>query len=415
MSLHARSKELREERYRVVNEARAILANTDVCEPERRAKFDELMATADELKADIDRVERALAAEAELEARRELRADREGTSVDEAATRAAFEADTFRAWMRGGLAALSPEQAEHVRGRLAPLPGIQAAQTTGTPASGGYLVPQDFANRIDEALKAYGGMLEVAEILDTGTGATLPYPTENDTANKGAIIGENTQITTVTDLAFGNINLAAFMYTSNIVLVPFQLMQDSFVDIDSLVARKLGTRIARIWNEHFTTGAGTTEPKGIVTAATTQAAAAAAAISYVDLVTLEHSVEPSYRKGAKFMMADSTIKALKLLTSSGDDRPLWVPGIAVREPDTILGYPYVINQDMAAIGASAKSVVFGALGKYLIRRVLGYQMLRLTERYADYLQVGFIGYARADGNLIDAGTHPVKVLTHPGT
>jgi hypothetical protein len=37
----------------------------------------------------------------------------------------------------------------------------------------------------------------------------------------------------------------------------------------------------------------------------------------------------------------------------------------------------------------------------------------LDERYAENGMVGFIGFARYDGNLIDAGTNPVKVLVNP--
>jgi len=38
------------------------------------------------------------------------------------------------------------------------------------------------------------------------------------------------------------------------------------------------------------------------------------------------------------------------------------------------------------------------------------RVLRLTERFAEYGQVAFIGYARYDGNLLGAGTRPVKYL-----
>ena len=73
-----------------------------------------------------------------------------------------------------------------------------------------------------------------------------------------------------------------------------------------------------------------------------------------------------------------------------------------------MGYPYVINQDVAVPAASAKSLLFGALDKYHIREVMDISVLRLVERYADYGQVGFLAFARADGDLVDAGTHPVK-------
>jgi len=38
-------------------------------------------------------------------------------------------------------------------------------------------------------------------------------------------------------------------------------------------------------------------------------------------------------------------------------------------------------------------------------------MIQMRERYADSLQIGIMAFTRADGNLVDAGTHPVKKLT----
>ena len=49
---------------------------------------------------------------------------------------------------------------------------------------------------------------------------------------------------------------------------------------------------------------------------------------------------------------------------------------------------------------------------YQIRRVKELSVLRLEERFADYGQVAFLGFARYDGALLDAGTHPVKYLAN---
>ncbi|MNL77093.1 hypothetical protein D3C87_2031900 [compost metagenome] len=65
---------------------------------------------------------------------------------------------------------------------------------------------------------------------------------------------------------------------------------------------------------------------------------------------------------------------------------------------------------MAAIGASNKSVAFGAFNRYVVRMVREFAIRRLVERYADYDQTGFIGFTRLDGELLDAGA--VKVLQH---
>jgi HK97 family phage major capsid protein len=116
------------------------------------------------------------------------------------------------------------------------------------------------------------------------------------------------------------------------------------------------------------------------------------------------------------MFADSTLKAIKLLVD-GNGRPLWQPGVSAgignKAPDTILGYEYVINQDMPVLPASGTAnnfMLFGDFSKYVIRSVKQLSVLRLDERYADYGQVAFIGFARYDGNVIDAGTHPIQAL-----
>jgi len=92
----------------------------------------------------------------------------------------------------------------------------------------------------------------------------------------------------------------------------------------------------------------------------------------------------------------------------GNSLPLWVPELAGGAPQTILGYRYTINNDVAAMAANAKSLLFGDFKKYVIRDVRGISLMRLAERYAEYRQVGFFAFSRHDGDLIDAGTHPIK-------
>ena len=65
---------------------------------------------------------------------------------------------------------------------------------------------------------------------------------------------------------------------------------------------------------------------------------------------------------------------------------------------------------MAAMTTANKSMLFGDFSKYMIRNVAGIMVMRLVERYADYNQTGFVMFQRADGNLVDAGTHPIKHL-----
>jgi HK97 family phage major capsid protein len=184
-------------------------------------------------------------------------------------------------------------------------------------------------------------------------------------------------------------------------------LQDSAIDLESFIGGALGERIARILNTHFTTGDNSSKPQGITASGAGVTAAAVAAITYSELLDLQHSVDPSYRGNAKFMMHDTTFKAVRKLVDD-QNRPIFQPDISAASPGTLLGSPIVINQDCATLAASAKAIFFGDFSKYIIRDVQDFTLLRLEERYADYHQVGFVGFSRHDGRILDAGTDPIK-------
>lgn len=295
----------------------------------------------------------------------------------------------------------------------------EARAQTVTTTGGGYTIPDETMQAIEKALLWYGPMREVARIVRTATGADMPWPTVNDTNQVGAILDINTQVANQ-DVAFNQLVLKAFKYSSKQVLVPIELMQDSATDIPSLLGDLLGERIGRIQNTHFTTGAGTTLPFGIVIQAAAGPAptgTVAAGFTYPNIVDLEHSVDVSYRRqGAAFMMNDVVVARLKKLVDTAG-RPIWQPsmeaGMQQGAPSTLLGYPVYINNDMStATTTGSRAILFGNLKKYLIREVLGIDLIRLDERYADFHQVAFLAIARADGNLLNAGTNPVKYMSY---
>lgn len=286
------------------------------------------------------------------------------------------------------------------------------AQSTTTTA-GGYLVPQGFSNALERAMLQFGGMRQSrATLIRTATGNQIEWPTVDDTSNEGALLSENTQ-DSEQDVTFGQKVLDAYKYTSKIVRVSVELMQDSFFDMGAFLGAALGERLGRIQNRHATVGTGSSQPNGIVVASTAgKTVASSSAVTHDELLDLKHSVDPAYRGQAQWMFNDATLLVLKKLKDS-QNRPLWLPGIAVREPDTLDGQGYVVNQNMASMEASAKSILYGDFSKYVMREVLGITLVRMVERYADYHQVGFVAIMRFDGELIDAGTHPVKHILHP--
>lgn len=284
--------------------------------------------------------------------------------------------------------------------------------TSTSPEDGSYLIANEAMLPLERALLAYGGVRGVSTVLRTRTGANLPIPTSNDTSNEGALLSENTQAVEK-DTEFGQLVLNAFKFTSKKVLISRELFQDSNEDLGVFMFSALGERLARIMNRYATTGTGSSQPNGIVTAATSSGTTLAAKTpTYLELVATEGGLDPAYRTGASWMFHDTELQEIKKIVETTTGRPIWLPlmtGMQGAAPDTILGYPYTINQhmDVAASSGSGKSILFGNMRKYLYREVQDITIMRLDELYAEYYQVAFVAFSRMDGDLLDAGTHPV--------
>jgi HK97 family phage major capsid protein len=336
----------------------------------------------------------------------EARADRLGVSLGAAADMAEIEMAAFRNWIIHGLERMPADLRPFAERRIGKVEGA----AVGTGAAGGFTVPQEFLEIIEIAQRAYGGMMDVATVLDTDTGADLPMPTNDDTGATGSIIGENT-VQPDQDVAFAQVILRTFMYSSGIVKISYQLLQDSAFDVVEMVARAIGTRIARVQNLHFTVGAGgVAQPQGFASSTVgvpighTMPNGNTISYTYQGLLSLEHSVDRAYRSRARFMLSDLALRQIRLVVDASG-RPIFVPGYTIGndavggQPDTLMGYPMTLNQDMPAPAANARSVAFGDFSKYLIRRVGQVQVVRLQERYAPEMQVAFFGYQRADGRV----------------
>lgn len=314
----------------------------------------------------------------------------------------------FDAFIRNGAKILRPADLELLESR----------QQSTSGSAGGYMIPQGFSDQLEQSMLAYGGIRNVATVWSTDTGNAVPWPTVNDTSNTGALISENSEDTEL-DVTFGQITFNAYTYTSKVVRVSKELLQDSAFDVQALLVRLFAERLGRITATHYATGDGSSKPNGLATAAGAVAAAGNAAITYADILNLEHAVDPAYRDPSRcrFVMNDSTLKVLRQIKDdtggSGSGRPLWQPQITDSVPATIDGYPYTIDQGIADIGSLAKSVVFGDISKYVIRDVRGFTLVVMNELYARYRQVGFNAFMRTDADLLDAGTDPVKALRHP--
>lgn len=277
-------------------------------------------------------------------------------------------------------------------------------QVVGTTTLGGYTIDTELLPEIERALKSYSGIFQAARIKRTAGGNVMYIPTEDDTTTEAVLVAEAAAFT-VQDLTFGQKQLDAYKYGSQ-MKVSWELMQDSSFNMEQEIRDAMGPRFGRAMNSSCTTGTGSSQPNGVVTASTLGATTVSAtAFTMNEISDLIGSVDPAYRMAdtCGFMFHDVVLTAIKKLAiGSGDARSLWMPSFREGEPDRIEGYKYWINQGMDnTVNTASKIMLFGDFDKYVIRLVTELQILRANELYAANGLVGFFGWMRWDGECIN--------------
>ena len=397
--------QLREKIANLAAEAKHIIneKGDQIWSAEEQAKFDGIANEIDRAKDQVKSAERM----------REIEADKFFENASKEIKNPEDGIDALQAvalYLRNG-SNVSPEHAVAIRN----------AMSTTTTTEGGYTVPAMIEGMVVDALKAFGGVRSVAQVLSTAGGNALSYPTSDGTSEVGEIVAENAAATGA-DITFGTVAVNPYKYSSKKIALPWELIQDSAIDVVGFVTNRLATRLARITNQHYTTGTGSSQPYGVAARAASGKVGTTGqttSVIYDDLIDLIHSVNSAYRaRGAKFMLSDSSLKVLRKIKDT-TGRPIWTPGdnegIADGVPATICGYSYVVNDDVASMAANAKSILFGDFSQFVVRDVQGSTSIRRFDDSAFALngQVGFCGWLRTGSNLLD--TAAVKYYQNSST
>lgn len=291
-------------------------------------------------------------------------------------------------------------------------------QITTTDSLGGYLVPQQFSNELENMMKYTSNMMDYCRVIDdTGKGGgTLEWPTGDDTSVTGNINTAANQAAqrTVSDLTFGQVLFNDWLIDSNIIQVSRSLMQDERVGLlQNILATDLAERIGRKANSVWTNGTGTNQPYGLTVASTSSAltSASGTALTAAELIRAQASIDYSYQRSAKsgWMMHQTVRAYLRTIDFSTSTSHIFIPGnLATGEPEQLLGWPIFINNDLAAVtGATGlpvtatRHIYLGDFSKFVIRKIRNVSIERNDYLYWDHLKVGFMGWMRTDSNLIN--------------
>ena len=345
---------------------------------EEQEKYDRISADLDtraqvieQLKADEERAARLDAVAAEIR-------------TDEAPAGEDTDAEAIRKLARGEVRSFDFQKRDIL------------TSATGAP------VPTSFYDMVIMRARLVGPMLDVPTVLNTAGGENLQIPSIGTYSTSGTVTAQGANFSE-SDPAFNSFTtLGAFKY-GFIIQLSRELIEDAGVDITAFLAEQIGNGLGFNVQAALTTGAGTTAPTGIVTAAgsgITGGTGVSGAFTADNLIDLHYSLDGAARllPGIGFMANGASIGAMrKLKDTSG--QYVFSPALDANNNDLLLGRPVFENPHMASAGTGAKSVLCGHLPSYYVRTVGGIRIDRSDDFAFNADLVTFRASMRVDGNL----------------
>jgi HK97 family phage major capsid protein len=345
---------------------------------EEQEKYDRISADLDtraqvieQLKADEERAARLDAVAAEIR-------------TDEAPAGEDTDAEAIRKLARGEVRSFDFQKRDIL------------TSATGAP------VPTSFYDMVIMRARLVGPMLDVPTVLNTAGGENLQIPSIGTYSTSGTVTAQGANFSE-SDPAFNSFTtLGAFKY-GFIIQLSRELIEDAGVDITAFLAEQIGNGLGFNVQAALTTGAGTTAPTGIVTAAgsgITGGTGVSGAFTADNLIDLHYSLDGAARllPGIGFMANGASIGAMrKLKDTSG--QYVFSPALDANNRDLLLNRPVYENPHMASAGTGAKSVICGHIPSYYVRTVGGIRIDRSDDFAFNADLVTFRASMRVDGNL----------------
>lgn len=297
----------------------------------------------------------------------------------------------------------------------------------GADSQGGFLVPEDYANRIIQRQPTPTQVAGMVTRLQTGRDAiTIPRVNYTDTTNsnnsiyttgirvtKTGEVPSSATVHRVTDPAFGVTRIPVHTFMLSMPLTN-DMIEDSAFPLLNWSSGKFRETVDLLYDNEIINGTGIGGPLGMQTSIGTGTdniasivSGGASTLTADGLIDLNYGVPPQYRSNMKWLMSYlNTVKAVAKLKDS-QNRYLFNMGGASdgglqgARPDALLGAPITYSEFMPSIAANAYPILFGDFsGYYLVERV-GFSIQVLDQIYAETNQVVLLGRLRFGGQTAE--------------
>lgn len=423
MSAHL--KKLIERRNRIVAQSREILAKASEEDrnltTEEQSNFDRAMSDVEELRGQIERVERQARLDAELAGSRGTQLDGGDDDQEQRGDRGGRE--TAVRSIGEGRYALVTEGVEARDLRLIEerssaeynarfrRESRAALSATSSGANGSYLITpiqiaQGLLQRLDDLvfIRSRATVFPLPAATSLGRVSLETDAEDADWTSELAVGGEEDS------LSFGRRELtphplAKYAKISN------KLLRIASIDPMNVLMQRLAYKFSITEEKAFLLGDGiqkalglfTPSNDGVPTSRDVATGNTTTSPTFEGLITAKYSLKAGYLQNAAWMFhRDAMSKLAKLRddsgASAGTGQFLWQPSTQLGQPDRILGLPTVMSEYVPNTFTTGKYVgILGDYSFYHIADALDMQIQRLNELFAMTNQTGVIMRREVDG------------------
>ena len=364
--------EKRAEQQKIMNDL------VSAADTEKRAMSEEETAQFDAAEKEIRAIDETIARE---ERARKVE-NREYHAPDTAEERAAKEEQEF---------------ADYVLGKVSEM---RAGEQNMTMANNGAIIPTTIANRIIKAVKDRCPILARATVYNVKGTLKVPVWGKANTTHDIAV-GYQTEFTEITADSgkFTSVDLGGYL-AGALTLIGRSVENNGAFSVVDFIVNQMAEEIA-VWIEgQLLTGTGTSAAQGALNTTTTLATETATAITADELIELQATIKQAYQPNACWIMAPATFTAIKKLQDA-NKRYLMQDDVTGEFPFRLLGKPVFLSDNMPAIAAGAKTVLYGDCSGLSVnfRENISIEVLR--EKYATQHAIGVVSWFEFDSKVTD--------------
>ncbi|MHB8637807.1 MAG: phage major capsid protein [Fimbriimonadaceae bacterium] len=302
------------------------------------------------------------------------------------------------------------------------LTGVELkALQEGADASGGFLVPEDFVQRLLQRAPTPTRVQDRVMRMTTGRDAVvLPkvnYTTDDlyTTGIRATFSGEvpiTASSIRVTEPAFGQARIPIYTAMLSMPLTN-NMVEDASFPLQTWCEDKFAETIRLLKENMILNGSGIGQPTGILNnpGGTGQPAVVTMGnpITADGVVKMAWSVPEQYDENLAWVFNKTNAGQYLATLKDSNNRYLWGTGIqdsgltvgADAAHKVLQGYPVLFQGFMPNLGANNYPVIFGDLrGYYLIDRI-GFSIQVLRELYAETNQILLLGRVRFGGQVCE--------------